>query len=477
MSTLPASAIKRCIVSLLCLLIIVVWCMTGLIHAAITVDTRQHKTLEVAVGSSVTIRSTRAISRISIAEPKIADFLMISPREIYLTGKSPGTSNLTIWEGNKITEMYDLHVGYDITKLKQKLNQILPEEQELRIISGDDSIILAGRVSSAANLAQILSVAEAYAPKGKIRNQVEVAGVQEVMLEVRVAEMSKRLTRELGFNIIYRNKEEFGIGLLNQIGTLAQEGEGNLPDARGLLSFFASPASNLLFRFNRGSSSWTTLIDALRDDGMIKVLAEPTLIALSGQNAQFLAGGEYPVPIPQGLGTVGIEYKKYGVELAFTPTVLSDNKINIRVTPSVSELDYSTAVAIQGFVVPGLTTRSASTNVELADGQSFAIAGLLSENMRENAAKYPALGDIPILGQLFRSQNFRRNETELVIIVTPRLVKPLDTTKQPLPTDFFVEPDDFEFYVLGMLEGRACPPSSNNKGRLDGEFGHAVPVN
>jgi pilus assembly protein CpaC len=198
---------------------------------------------------------------------------------------------------------------------------------------------------------------------------------------------------------------------------------------------------------------------------------------LSGQSAQFLAGGEYPVPIPQGLGTVGIEYKKYGVELAFTPTVLSENKINIKVNPSVSELDFSIGIAVGGYVVPGLNTRSASTIVELADGQSFAIAGLLSDRVRENASKYPALGDIPILGQLFRSSSFQKNESELVIIVTPRLVKPLDPSKQVLPTDFFVEPDDFEFYVLGMLEGRGCPTSSNAKGQLDGDFGHAVPMN
>ena len=230
MSTLPKSAIKNLVV---CLLVILTYGMPTLLYAAITVDTRQHKTMELSVGSSITIRSNRAITRISIAEPKIADFVMISPREVYLTGKSPGTSNLTIWEGNKVTEIYDLHVGFDITKLKQQLNQILPEEQELRVISGDDSIILAGRVSSAGNLAQVLSIAEAFAPKGKIRNQVEVAGVQEVMLEVRVAEMSKRLTRSLGFNIIYRNKGEFGIGLLNQIGHISQVGEGNLPDVGG----------------------------------------------------------------------------------------------------------------------------------------------------------------------------------------------------------------------------------------------------
>ena len=472
MSTLPKSAIKR---TIFLLLLVAIYCLPALVNAAFVVDTREHKKMELTVGSSITVRSTRAIKRISIADPAVADFLMISPTEIYLTGKAAGKSNLTIWEGNKITEIYDLHVGYDVTKLKHNLNQILPDEQELRVISGDDSIILAGRVSSTANLAQILSVAEAFAPKGKIRNQVEVTGVQEVMLEVRVAEMSKRLTRELGFNIIYsNNKGEFGVGLLNQIGSLGTAG------GPGGLNLSVSQAANLLFRFNRGSSSWTTLIDALRDDGIIKVLAEPTLIALSGQSAEFLAGGEYPIPVPQGgnnNSTVTIEYKKYGVQLGFTPVVLNDKRINIKVSPSVSELDYSTAVLLQGYLVPGLTTRSASTVVDLADGQSFAIAGLLSENTRDDVAKYPGLGEIPILGQLFTSSKYQKRETELVIIVTPHLVKPLDPNKQILPTDFYVEPDDFEFYVLGMMEGRACPPSSNAKGQLDGDFGHAVPMN
>ena len=218
MSTLPKSALKR---TIFLLLLVATYCLPTIVYATLVVDTREHKKMELTVGSSITVRSTRAIKRISVGDPAIADFLMISPSEIYLTGKAPGKSNLTIWEGSKITEIYDLHVGYDVTKLKHNLNQILPNEQELRVISGDDSIILAGRVSSTANLAQILSIAEAYAPKGKIRNQVEVTGVQEVMLEVRVAEMSKRLTRELGFNIIYsNNKGEFGVGLLNQIGSI-----------------------------------------------------------------------------------------------------------------------------------------------------------------------------------------------------------------------------------------------------------------
>jgi pilus assembly protein CpaC len=229
------------------------------------------------------------------------------------------------------------------------------------------------------------------------------------------------------------------------------------------------------FQVQFSGATWTGFIDALKADGLVKVLAEPTLIALSGQTASFNAGGEFPVPVPQGLGTVAIEYKEFGVTLNFTPVVLSDNKINISVAPTVSEVDFSSAVAFGGFVVPGLTTRRANTVVELADGQSFAIAGLLRDTTRDAMSKYPLLGDIPILGALFRSREFQRNETELVIIATPRLVKPLDPTKQPLPTDFYFEPNDTEFYVLGLMEGQNGAREARIRGDLDGEFGHAMP--
>jgi pilus assembly protein CpaC len=238
---------------------------------------------------------------------------------------------------------------------------------------------------------------------------------------------------------------------------------------------FVSPAVNALIRFNAGGATWTGFIDALKTDGLVKVLAEPTLIALSGNEASFLAGGQFPVPVPQGLGTVAIEYKDFGVMLKFTPTVLADNKINIKVNPVVSELDFSTAVQLSGYVVPGLNTRGAETVVELADGQSFAIAGLLRDTARDTMSKYPLLGDIPILGTLFRSRSFQKNETELIIIATPRLVKPLDTAKQSLPTDFYNEPNDTEFYVLGLMEGQSGGQSGGIQGDLDGEFGHAMP--
>ena len=216
----------------------------------------------------------------------------------------------------------------------------------------------------------------------------------------------------------------------------------------------------------------------------MKVLAEPTLITLSGKRANFLAGGEFPIPVPQSTSgglTITIEYKPFGVGLNFTPTVLSGNKINMQVAPEVSELDFSNAVTISGFVVPALTTRRVSTDIELADGQSFAIAGLLKSDVREIVTKFPLLGDIPILGVLFRSTNFQKNETELIIIVTPHLVKPMDLAKQTLPTDQYIEPDDFEWYLLGKLEGEEKKGTSHPTGPstglkqeygLEGKFGH-----
>ena len=225
----------------------------------------------------------------------------------------------------------------------------------------------------------------------------------------------------------------------------------------------------------------------MKEEGLTKVLAEPTLITMSGRTANFLAGGEYPIPVPQaGSGnatTITIEYKTFGVGLNFTPTVLNNNKISMEVKPEVSELDFTNSVQISGYVVPSITTRRVATTIELADGQSFAIAGLLKEDLREVVSKFPVLGEIPILGVLFRSTSYQKNETELVIIVTPHLVKPVDMAKQTLPTDAFVEPNEFEFYLLGSLEGRGEPakskgaaaPPRSDKGGLEGDFGHIAP--
>ena len=455
-------------VALVFVLALLIFPTISLASDAIELQTLETQKLTLVSGKSIVLRSAAPVSRVSIAAPEVADFLILSANEIYITGKAAGSTNLTLWQNKKLVAIFDLEVGYDLSRLKQEMHEILPEEEALQVISTNDSITLSGKISSAANLSQAVALVKSYAPEGKVNNFVEVGGVHQVMLEVRVAEMGRSLTRRLGINFAGQKGDQFGVSLL---GNLAQ-----LQDAIvGVNPLLASPAVNALFRFDTGDVTWTGIIDALKEDGLVKILAEPTLITLSGKSANFLAGGEFPVPVPQGLGTVGIEYKPFGVGLIFTPTVLNKDKISIQVTPEVSELDFSTAVLIEGFVTPGITTRRASTTVELGDGQSFAIAGLLRETVLINVQKFPILGDIPILGALFQSKSFQRRKSELVIIVTPHLVKPLDMAKVSLPTDFYVEPSATEFYLFGKVEGSEKNKPVTASGALDGEFGHSMP--
>jgi len=435
---------------------------------SIELQTLETKKLTLVSGKSIVLRSIAPVSRVSIAAPEVADFLILSANEIYIAGKAAGSTNLTLWQNNKLVAIYDLEVSYDLSHLKQQMHEILPQEESLQVIGTRDSITLSGKISSAVNLSQAVALAKSYAPEGKVNNFVEVGGVHQVMLEVRIAEMSKSLTRRLGINFAAQDGDQFAVSLLGGLTQLP----GGLIAAEPL---FASEAVNALFRFDTGDITWTGIIDALKEDGLVKILAEPTLTTLSGQSANFLAGGEFPVPVPQGLGTVAIEYKPFGVGLIFEPTVLSKDKISIQVTPEVSELDFSTAAVIEGFVTPGISTRRASTTVELGDGQSFAIAGLLRETVLTDVSKFPLLGEIPILGSLFQSKSFQKRNTELVIIVTPHLVKPLNMAKVTLPTDFYVEPSEAEFYLFGKIEGSEKNRPASDSGTLEGEFGHSMP--
>jgi pilus assembly protein CpaC len=295
--------------------------------------------------------------------------------------------------------------------------------------------------------------------------------------------MSRSLMRRLGVNFNWVSNGTFGIGLLNSLTKLPSSGWPGSP-------LNITDNVNFIGQFTNGATTWTVLVDALKENGLTKILAEPTLITLSGRPASFLAGGEFPIPVPQASGggtTITIEYKTFGVGLNFTPTVLGNGKISMIVNPEVSDLDFSRSVQLQGYTIPSVNVRRVSTVIELADGQSFAVAGLLKDDLREVVTKYPVLGDIPILGVLFRSSNYQKNETELIVIVTPHLVKPIDMAKQTLPTDQFVDPDDFEFYLLGSLEGRAkgegakppapysAVPGLKKGSGLEGDFGYMKP--
>lgn len=589
--------------------------------ARITLEAASSQTLSLVVGKSLIAGSPEIVKRVSLAAPDIADAVVLTPRQVMLTGKSPGITNLILWGAdNKVAVILDVEVSPDISRLKAtlqkilpeetdvrvtathdnitlsgtvssttkkeqilsltepyfpkkvvdllkvqpsntdisvlekmlgevfpderdvrvsatddkvvisgtvsskvkidqvmalaesyfpkkvvnllqveappdtfsskisqfkgKLHEILPQEKEIKITAVNDNITLWGSVSSTSNLSQVLALAGAYFPRGrqgeKIVNLLEVGGVHQVMLEVRVAEMSRSLLRRLGFNFSYVSSSgrNLGLSLLNKLTRLPG---GTVSPTNPLV---VSDPVNGIFRFLSNDTSWTLFIDALKEEGLLKVLAEPTLITLSGKTANFLAGGEFPVPVPQAAGvstTITVQYKPFGVGLNFTPTVLSSEKINMIVAPEVSELDFSNAITVSGFTIPALTTRRVSTVIELGDGQSFAIAGLLRDEIREIVSKFPVLGEIPILGALFRSSSFQKNETELIVIVTPHLVKPLDMAKQTLPTDQFIEPDDFEFYLLGNMEGKERVKSNaparkgEKKMKLEGDFGHIIP--
>jgi pilus assembly protein CpaC len=443
----------------------------------ITLETTSPQRLSLTVGKSIIIHSPGPVRRVSLVSPEIADAMVLTTQQIYVTGKAPGITSLTLWGvDNKVIAFLDLEISPDISRLKEMLHRILPDEKDIKVSTTHDHITLSGTISSTVALSQVLALAGPYAPldeekKPKIINLLEVAGVHQVMLEVRVSEISRSLLRRLGFNFAYiTSGNNFGISLLNQLASL--------PAGSPAGGVEASSAISAIFRFVSNGTTWTVLIDALKEEGLLKVLAEPTLITLSGKTANFLAGGEFPIPVPQSVAaggtTITIEYKPFGVALNFTPTVLSNKKINMVVAPEVSDLDFSNALTASGFVVPSITTRRVSTVIELADGQSFAIAGLLKDDVREIVSKFPLLGDVPILGALFRSSTFRKNETELIVIVTPHLVKPLDMAKQTLPTDAYVEPDDFEFYLLGRLEGKGKVHPVKGSG-LEGQFGHIVP--
>lgn len=444
----------------------------------VNLDTIEPQKLTLTVGKSIIIGSSEPVKRVSLGSQEIVDAIVLTPRQISVIGKAPGVTNLTIWgPDEKVSALLDIQVSPDVLRLREMVQRIFPEENNLRIDTTHDSLTLSGTVSSTSSLSQVLSLAQSYLPKGgKVINLLEVAGVHQVMLEVRVAEMSRSLQKRLGFNWQYISSggKNLGLSLLNNL-IKSSTGVGS--------SLVVSDRITGIFRFVSHDTTWTMFVDALKEEGLLKVLAEPTLITLSGKTASFLAGGEFPIPVPQASGvstTITVEYKPFGVGLNFTPTVLNNKKINMQVTPEVSDLDFSNAIQIQGFTIPAVTTRRVSTAIELADGQSFAIAGLLRDGVREIIGKYPLLGDIPVLGSLFRSSNFQKNETELIVIVTPHLVKPLDMAKQTLPTDQYIEPDDFEFYLLGHPEGREKPKPSpggfqGRSSKLEGDFGHILP--
>jgi pilus assembly protein CpaC len=428
--------------------------------------------LALSVGQSRILLYDAPVRNVAVADPTVADVLVLSPRQIYLLGKQAGMTNLTLICDHGSISLYELTVSPDLGRLKEKLHEIFPGEEAIQVLPANDGIMLMGSVSSAPALSQVLMVAEPYAPK-KVINLLQVGGVQQVMLEVRIAEMSRDDARRLGINLAsLGSRGTIGLSMLDGImkGAFSQAKDGSTR------LDLTNNTANAIYQFTENGANWTLFIDALKSNGLINVLAEPNLIAISGQTAKFNAGGEFPYEVVGGDGEVGIGWKEFGVTLEFTPTVLAEGRIGLIVHPTVSQIGEFIPVA--GKLTPKLLKREVNTTIELADGQSFAIAGLLQQDIREAVNKFPVLGDVPVLGALFRSSRFQKNETELMVIATPHLVRPLNAAEQPLPTDSFVEPNDFEFYLKGSLEGKPAgdePSRARTRGGLEGDFGHIIP--
>ena len=414
------------------------------------------------LGKSTVLRLPVAASRISVGNPAIADVTLLSPKEIYLLGKTVGSTNIIFWNKEGQSTVVDVTVGMDTVSLQGKLRQFMPGEQNIRVDSAADTIVLSGVVTDAVKAARAVLLAEAYAGK-KVVNLMSIGSVQQVMLEVKIAEINRTELDRLGFNFARLTGGSFLYGILGGnvgISTVTNNATpaNSIGVAPGIFGTGVGGTGTVA-----GSADQTSfLFDAQKKDGLVKILAEPNIVAISGQEGSFLAGGEILIPVPQANGTIGLESKLFGVGLRFTPTVLDGGRIQMRVQPEVTDLVGFTSVASTGLgsstLVPTLTTRRISTAVELLEGQSLAIGGLLQDNVRESINRFPILGEIPILGALFRSSEFQKNKTELLIVVTPRLVKPL-AANFALPTDAFKPPTRAEILLGGKLEGDADEPA------------------
>lgn len=427
--------------------------------------------LVIGAGKSQVLELPAPYTDLMVADPKIADVLPLTSRSIYVVGKAPGSTALTVYgAGKRLIAAANVVVSADIEGLKSRLAETLPKETGISVRPANQSLVLSGVVSSPAALKQALALAETYAPT-KVVNMLGVEGSQQVMLSVRFVEMQRNVAKNLRANVngIGSNSEDPVVSVFTGDTNLAGLGA----ESFGMVS--------ALFNNNL-----ELMLDAMEDKGLLKTLAEPTLIAMSGDTASFLAGGEYPIPVAQTNGnggpTITVEFKQFGVSLAFTPTILKDGLINMIVNPEVSSIDPSVSIDLGLVQVPGLKVRRANTTVELRDGESFTVAGLMKEEYESQVRQFPFIGDIPVLGALFRSSGYRRDETELVIVVTPHIVVPRRGAVA-MPGGRWVPPSDIELFLLGAQSGTATSLKPEDRVLLtadpkqvgvDGPHGHVL---
>jgi pilus assembly protein CpaC len=437
---------------------------------------RPTEQLTLEVGKGQVIRLPRPAATVFVADPEIADVQAQSPSIVYLFGRRSGSTSLyAVDEADEVLLRAGVEVAHNLTGLSAALDQLLPDHG-VEVSSVDGSIVLEGSVENPTQAQELRELAERYLGEDEtVLNRVGVAAPTQVHLRVRVAEVSREVIKEFGINwesIFETGNLSFGYATGREafapgsVFRAPSNANSTVPDL-----FFGS--------YESGSDIVNVAIDALAQEGLVNILAEPNLTALSGETASFLAGGEFPIPVATDDNEIEIEFKEFGISLAFTPTVLTQHRISIRVRPEVSELSDDGAIEIQGLRIPALKTRRAETTVELGSGQSFAIGGLLSSDVQNAVNKTPGLGDLPVLGPLFRSQAFRRDETELVIIITPYLVRPVDEPIIATPVEGYQAPSDIERILEGRLHsarlhrGRGGPEGPQGQ-RLMGPLGFVL---
>jgi pilus assembly protein CpaC len=441
--------------------------------------------LSMVMNKSTVLSTRTAYKRVSVGAPDVADVNPIGPNNILVTAKKPGTTQLIVWDDADRSQVVDLAVQVDLAALQEQFKQQFPGSK-IDVSMANGQVVLRGQAPNLVAAEQAVQLAQPYATK--VLNFLEISGGQQVMLQVRFAEVSRSATNSLGFNFGSTDGRSFfgnNVGQINPLGTK----DSSVAGGGAVLSIISpNPAVTMFGSGLVGDTAFAYYITALRQNNLLRVLAEPTLTAISGEEASFLAGGSFPVPVTQGGGTgaggtaITVEYRAFGVKLKFTPVVLGDGKIRLKVAPEVSDLDFTTAVRFNGYVIPGLTERKLQTVIEMREGQTFALAGLLNNNVSATKDVTPVLGDLPVLGTLFRSVRYQRKETELVVIVTPRLVEAVNPAQVPvLPGERWRHPTEGDLFWQRDIGGPAGDPkraavnAAAAKGeapRFKGQFGY-----
>ncbi|HZV10959.1 MAG TPA: type II and III secretion system protein family protein, partial [Novosphingobium sp.] len=435
--------------------------------------TRPASEILLSIGRGQLVNLGGTVSDVFIADDKIADVQVKSNRQLYIFGKGAGETTIyASAPGGQIVWSSTLRVGSNIDSVDQMLKVAMPDARITVSTMSSNTVLLTGTINAPEDSAEAQRLVQAYMGSGtNVISRLHTATPLQVNLQVRIAEVSRKLTRALGVNLQTVSSSN-GFAFLTGRSGLYSTGTSSTSSSSSSSTSSASASSGGTSVTLNGLASSNTLgyltsfggmtllsaLDAAETVGLVTTLAQPNLTALSGETADFLAGGQYPIPISSGLGTTSIEYKNYGVSLSYTPTVLADGRISLRVRPEVSQLDTSNAVTMNGTSVPALTIRRAETTVELGSGQSFMIAGLLSNSATNSISKIPGAGDVPVLGALFKSTSFARGDTELVIVVTPYLVKPVNDGDIKLPTDGMQSPDDIQRVFGNMLADRPKDP-------------------